>query len=186
MTLLAIASPPNGTMVSMQNVASTVSAATYPTKSIHDDMGLSLPLQCAGERIVLDQKTLWPRRRDSERLVQHGSLHRFKNDDCSLTDLPRARRVTESAPLYFCRVPEHALFGASCTPTRKGAPMHQRREGRGCSPHISQNCESAAQFHEFCARLHTMQIMAADEATAATFGTAPHRVRENSRHAASR
>src|SRR6516164_6045575 len=35
-TLLAIASPRSGTIVSMQNVASTVSAAKYPTKSIHD------------------------------------------------------------------------------------------------------------------------------------------------------
>ena|SRR6266487_4406075 len=39
-TLLAIASPRNGTMVSMQKVARTISAARYPTKSIQD-IGLS-------------------------------------------------------------------------------------------------------------------------------------------------
>jgi hypothetical protein len=38
--LLAIASPRNGTMVSMQKVARTISAARYPTKSIQD-IGLS-------------------------------------------------------------------------------------------------------------------------------------------------
>jgi hypothetical protein len=40
--LLAIARPRNGTMVSMQNVMSTVSAARYPTKSIQD-IALFLP-----------------------------------------------------------------------------------------------------------------------------------------------
>src|SRR5258708_14713115 len=39
-TLLAIASPRNRTMVSMQKVARTISAARYPTKSIQD-IGLS-------------------------------------------------------------------------------------------------------------------------------------------------
>src|SRR6516162_8368504 len=38
--LLAIASPRNGTMVSMQKVARTISSARYPTKSIQD-IGLS-------------------------------------------------------------------------------------------------------------------------------------------------
>src|SRR6516165_1384891 len=39
-TLLAIASPRSGKMVSMQKVARTISAARYPTKSIQD-IGLS-------------------------------------------------------------------------------------------------------------------------------------------------
>jgi hypothetical protein len=51
--------------------------------------------------------------------------------------------------------------------------MHRRREGRGSSPHISQNCERLVSFHEFCARMRAMQIMAPDEAVAATCGTLP-------------
>src|SRR5262249_812298 len=49
-TLLAIASPRSGTIVSMQKVASTVSAARYPTKSIQD-MGLSFAAANADEKI---------------------------------------------------------------------------------------------------------------------------------------
>src|SRR5215831_10069105 len=48
-TLLAIASPRSGTMVSMQKVASTVSAARYPTKSIQD-MWLSFAAASADEK----------------------------------------------------------------------------------------------------------------------------------------
>src|SRR6516164_10572746 len=48
-TLLAIASPRNGTMVSMQKVARTISAARYPTKSIQD-MGLPLAAASADEK----------------------------------------------------------------------------------------------------------------------------------------
>src|SRR6476660_3701691 len=48
-TLLAIASPRSGTMVSMQNDIRTVSAARSPTKSIQV-IG-RLPLRCAGEEL---------------------------------------------------------------------------------------------------------------------------------------
>src|SRR5258707_13892247 len=48
-TLLAIASPRNGTMVSMQKVARTISAARYPTKSIQD-IGLSFSRCSADEK----------------------------------------------------------------------------------------------------------------------------------------
>src|SRR6516164_10877981 len=48
-TLLAIASPRRGMMVSMQNVARAANAAKYPTKSIHD-IGLSFVTERVDDR----------------------------------------------------------------------------------------------------------------------------------------
>src|SRR6516162_1212526 len=59
-TLLAIASPRSGTMVSMQKVASMVSAARYPTKSVQD-MGLFFVAASADEKSsALGREALGP------------------------------------------------------------------------------------------------------------------------------
>src|SRR6516165_538470 len=57
--LLAIASPRSGTMVSMQKVARTISAARYPTKSIQD-MGLSLAAAADEKSSALGREALGP------------------------------------------------------------------------------------------------------------------------------
>src|SRR5260370_29109134 len=58
-TLLAIASPRNGTMVSMQKVARTISAARYPTKSIQD-IGQSFACSADEKSSALGPEALYP------------------------------------------------------------------------------------------------------------------------------
>src|SRR5258708_1728971 len=58
-TLLAIASPRNGTMVSMQKVARTISAARYPTKSIQD-IGQSFACSADEKSSALGPEALGP------------------------------------------------------------------------------------------------------------------------------
>jgi hypothetical protein len=59
-------------------------------------------------------------------------------------------------------------------------------DGRGSSPHVSQNCERLAQSHEFFPRaLRMTEIMTADEAGWRNLRRSASIVSENSRNAAS-